>query len=89
MKKFLVALFIALLAAAAAFYVKPELLQTLLKDTAFDQSATTAILYKWRDRDGNWHITDDPPPAGTEFETLNYHPDINVLPLPPQLQPRD
>jgi hypothetical protein len=47
------------------------------------------VVYKWRDRAGAWHITDAPPIEGVAFERLEYHRDTNVLPLPPQLQPKD
>ena len=42
-------------------------------------------VYKWQNDAGQWQMTDQPPPEGTPFETLDYHEDLNVLPLPPQL----
>ena len=48
-------------------------------------SKKTAQLYKWQNASGEWQITDQLPPAGTDYETLNYREDVNVLPLPPQL----
>jgi len=45
----------------------------------------TARVYKWRNSAGEWQITDQPPPAGTEYERLDYREDVNVLPVPPQL----
>jgi len=40
-------------------------------------------VYKWRDADGAWRITDEPPPRGVEYERLEYRSDTNVLPLVP------
>jgi hypothetical protein len=48
-------------------------------------SKKTAIVYKWQNNQGEWQLTDQPPPEGVEYETLNYREDVNVLPLPPQL----
>ncbi len=43
-----------------------------------------SVLYRWRDADGAWQISDAPPPPGTEHERLEYDPDANVLPVPGQ-----
>ena len=49
----------------------------------------TARLYKWRNTAGEWQITDTPPPAGIEYERLDYRSDENVLPVPPGVQRRE
>ena len=38
-------------------------------------------LYKWKDEQGQWHITDQPPPNGLPFEKVQVNPDVNVLPV--------
>jgi hypothetical protein len=48
-------------------------------------SKKTTHVYKWQNDAGEWQITDQLPPEGTDYETLDYHEDVNVLPLPPQL----
>ena len=45
----------------------------------------TTRVYKWRNTDGEWQITDHLPPEGVEYERLDYREDVNVLPVPPQL----
>ena len=40
----------------------------------------TTTLYKWRDKKGQWQVSDTPPPPGTEYETLNYNKNTNVIP---------
>jgi hypothetical protein len=47
------------------------------------------VVFKWRDKAGAWHVTDAPPGEGIAYERLEYHRDTNVLPLPPQLRPKD
>jgi hypothetical protein len=44
----------------------------------------TTRVYKWRDADGGWQITDEPPPEGTKFEKLEYVNDANVVPSVPK-----
>ena len=48
-------------------------------------SPRTDRLYRWRDAQGAWQVTDTLPPPGTAYETLDYRDDVNVLPVPPQL----
>lgn len=40
-------------------------------------------LYKWRDAQGRWHVTDRPP-DGLPFEEVRVDPAANVVPGPPQ-----
>ena len=76
---------LALVAGAAAFfYFYPDaggrLLDGLHKP---DFAKKTDRIYKWRDENGAWQLTDTPPPAGIEFEVSDYREDVNVLPVPP------
>lgn len=85
-----VAVIVAALVAAGAYVYRnplsaPEWLQ---KAQVLPKPAPT-VVYKWRDRNGAWHITDAPPGEGIAYEQLEYHRDTNILPLPPQLQPKD
>jgi hypothetical protein len=41
-------------------------------------SVTTA--YKWRDANGSWQITDQPPPGNIPYETVRVRSDVNILP---------
>jgi len=73
-------------AAGIWFYTHPDAgagLKALLPATA--SSARNDRLYKWRNARGEWQITDTLPPAGTRYETLDFREDLNVLPVPPQL----
>ena len=84
-------LLVALLALALAwiwfFPDHRKLVGEQLEELSTDAGITkkTTRVYKWRNTDGEWQLTDHPPPAGVEYEHLDYHEDLNVLPIPPQL----
>jgi len=67
-------------------YQDPELREQLedLSSEAGLSKKTTSV-YKWQNSQGEWQLTDQLPPEGIEYETLDYREDVNVLPLPPQL----
>ena len=47
-------------------------------------------LYKWKDAEGQWHITDKPPAKGVEFEKVVVDPNANVVPtLIPEVPGKD
>ncbi|MDZ7663507.1 DUF4124 domain-containing protein [Thiohalophilus sp.] len=81
MKKALLILLGLLLGAGLYLYTEPDLQrqarQQLDKLTGADQSHR---LYRWQDAEGQWQVTDQPPPVGTAYETLQYDPDTNVIP---------
>lgn len=51
--------------------------------------AASPVLYKWKDAQGRWNVTDQPP-AGRPYEIVRVDPNTNVLPagVPPE-QDRD
>ncbi len=82
MKKYLIILAAILTAVAWYIYDDPELndkVRTEVKQL-IPVPATTTTVYKWRDAKGNWQITDQPPPAGIQFEALEYQSNTNVMP---------
>jgi hypothetical protein len=84
-------LVVLLLVASLVMYLKPEYrdrIQSLSSSIGLSDITPkkTARLFKWRDARGNWHITDQPPPEGVDFEKLEYREDLNVLPRPPGLK---
>ncbi|MDH3900861.1 MAG: hypothetical protein OEU51_07430 [Gammaproteobacteria bacterium] len=64
-----------------------EQLKQTVEELSSDAGITkkTTRVYKWRNTEGEWQITDHQPPDGVEYERLDYREDVNVLPLPPQL----
>jgi len=76
----------ALVGAGVYVYLNPLVGPKWLQDSGVLPRPGPTVVYKWRDREGAWHITDTPPPEGAAFERLEYAHDVNVLPLPPKLQ---
>lgn len=91
MGKFFAILIAILIAAAAYIYLNPEV-QEKLPDIIRDKITTTpsnTTAYKWKNAEGVWQYTHEPPPEGTQYEKIEVTDDTNVLPLPPQLQKKE
>jgi hypothetical protein len=84
----LLALLVLLAAGGAGgwLYLQRNEAPTWLKGTGLAPKPAPTVVYKWRDAQGAWHVSDTPPPADTPHERQEYAHDQNVLPLPPQLQ---
>jgi hypothetical protein len=88
MKPLLYLLALALLGLGLYAWYNPEFLSRM-EQTGRDLSGAgpaTTTFYKWRDAAGEWQLSDRPPPAGVDYETVEVRSDQNVLPLPPQLR---
>jgi len=72
--------------AAYVYYFERDLAVRWLKNTPLEPKATVTTLYKWRDAQGSWQITDRQPPAGTRYEVLKYRSDANILPSARELE---
>lgn len=82
--KLILALCVVAVAGAAYLYViDPQLGRQLLGGTPLAPPATVTTAYKWRDAQGNWQLTDNPPPAGTDYKTLKTRSDDNIVPAFP------
>jgi hypothetical protein len=80
---------VLVLVAAAGGYLylyQPQLLDKWLSKTPIDIGPTTTTVYKWQDARGNWQISDQPPPAPTAYEVLEYRSDTNVMPIAPRAE---
>ena len=82
----ILAFLVTLGGTAAYFYLHPESLPEWATQTSIGRELQTTTVYKWQDASGSWHVSDQPPPAGIEYQTEGYARDTNVLPLPPELQ---
>jgi len=88
--RFVWLLIFLLLAGATFLYVNPEYRNRLgTSASGLVTPVITSRIYKWRNDQGQWQLTDTPPPEGVVFETLEHRSDENVLPRPPQLNKRD
>ena len=81
-------LILLLLAAGVYLYLNPALKSQLLNSASDLGKPATVDAYKWRNAQGEWQITDTPPPEGVQYEHLEHRADENVLPRPPQLIPK-
>lgn len=72
-----------IIAAAVWLYVDTDTRQKWLGNTVLAPAAGVTTVYKWRDEQGNWQITDEPPAGGVDYERLQYASDTNVMPLVP------
>jgi hypothetical protein len=84
--KFVIALLILVTAIGAYLYFHPDVTHRVLRGTPLERQPATTRLYKWRGPEGQWRYTDEPPPAGTPYEALDYREDTNVLPRPEELK---
>ena len=76
MKVILIIVLVAVAAGAYYVYRNPTVVTPLVEGTPLESTVRetlgTTRVYKWRDTDGVWQITDEPPPEGTKFEKLEY-----------------
>lgn len=82
--RFIWLLVILLCAAGLTVYLNPALKSRVISSIPELGKPDTVRAYKWRNDRGEWQITDQLPPEGVEYETLEHHRDENVLPRPPQ-----
>lgn len=52
-------------------------LEAINPDTVLNK---TPALYKWKDKQGQWIVSDTPPGDNTPYETLRYNRNTNVVP---------
>lgn len=63
----------------------PELPQVDLSSLESEPEADPAPVrvHRWKDDRGNWHYSDEAPPAGVAYETIVAEPVRNTIPAPP------
>ena len=49
-------------------------------DQLLPDTVTHNKLYRWRDHNGQWQLSDKPPADGIKYEVVEYHKDANVIP---------
>jgi hypothetical protein len=81
--KIIIVLLIALSGAGAYLYLNPEVWYPWVKGTPLEPAPTKTQLYKWRDEQGQWQITDRPPTGDVTYEILEYSSDANIVPSIP------
>lgn len=78
---------VAILALAgwAWWYYAPDSLPEPLRKQLPVSKNANPVLYKWRDAQGRWQVTDQAP-TDRPYETVRVDPNTNVLPsgVPPE-----
>ena len=74
-------LLLAALAAAGWVWWRfaPETLPAFARQVVPASPVANPPLYKWRDAEGRWHVTGQPPPD-RPYETVVVDPSTNVIP---------
>ncbi|MGB5202403.1 MAG: DUF4124 domain-containing protein [Sedimenticolaceae bacterium] len=83
---YLLSILVLLAGVGGYFTLYPERMPDWAAKTTLGRELQTTRVYKWQDASGQWHVSDQPPPAGMEYRTQDYSHDTNALPLPPALQ---
>lgn len=60
--------------------------QSLAKEAEPEKPAET-LVYKWQDKNGEWHFSNQPPPEGVASNVTTYRSDVNVMQAPKADQP--
>lgn len=53
-------------------------------ENAIDKNVTQ--VYKWQDANGEWHFSNEPPPAGIKGSVESYRNDVNISQAPPVVE---
>lgn len=51
----------------------------LAKEEAEEKKAGTTTVYKWQDKNGEWHFSNQPPAEGVASKVITYRSDTNVI----------
>ena len=81
MKKLILSLLVLLAVGAAMVHYIPEKVGPLIEGTPLKEYvATSTPVYQWRDEEGQWQVTDEPPADGVPYEVKQYALDANLVP---------
>jgi len=75
---------LGIIGTAALYIYQDEALQTRLlgKVHQIAPELNQTTLYKWKNDNGEWQITDKPPGKGITFTTTTIQHQVNVMPSP-------
>ena len=72
---------LGLVALAVYWYTNPQSAPGWVRDYV---PQAPVRLYKWSDPQGELHYSNTPPPAGVEYERVDYWENANVIPTQPE-----
>ena len=82
MKKLLWIIILAIVGIAGYAWYDKDFRNIILQKSGV--KPVKSKVYKWQDKDGQWHITNQPPPPGTPYTEQEYLHNTNVIPATPQ-----
>ena len=82
MKKLFWILVIIAASVAGLAYWDKDFYQWLLQTTG--QAPAKSMVYKWRDNNGNWQISNVPPANGIPYTEQEYLSNTNIIPALPE-----
>jgi hypothetical protein len=76
-----IAIFV-IIVAGVIIYLTPEYRAWFERQSEqiLPENVTHTKAYRWRDKNGQWQLSDKPPAAGIDYEIVEYHKDTNVIP---------
>jgi len=82
MKKWISIVLVIGLAFVIVYYNDPRVKSFLKQqlDQNLPDQITHSKAYRWKDKNGQWTVSDTPPRDGTPYEEIQYHRDTNVIP---------
>jgi hypothetical protein len=83
MNKLLLLVVLGAAAVGIYFFMNPSQTEGLLTGTPLAPDSALTRVYKWQDGQGQWHVTDLPPPEGIDYELKEYRAEVIPLALPP------
>jgi len=81
MKKFIWILVIIAAVIGGLAYWDKDFRHIILESSG--QMPVKSTVYKWRDNNGKWQISNTPPPAGTTYTEQEYLHNTNTIPALP------
>jgi len=79
---------IGALSATVFWYFNPQQRPGWVAERLPTAPTATTQLYRWKDANGQWVVTDKPPSEG-DYEVMEYRHDANALPYDPKSNPPD
>jgi hypothetical protein len=72
MNKFVIGIVLLVVVVGLFWLFKPGTTQKTADPVSSAIASGAARVYKWKDAEGGWHITDTAPAPGIEFEIREY-----------------
>lgn len=69
--------------AGGYLYLHPDIWKQWVRGTPLEPPPSVTRVYKWKDANGQWQVSDHPPAAGTHYEVQQYRSNENVVPSLP------